>query len=132
MFRLTWTLLVSLLALAAVGCGQNPYETNSVTGVVTLDGAPLPGARVTFFPAGGRPSYGITDENGRYELTYIRDIMGAEAGRHAVSITTEADTLPNGQMPPERIPRRYNAASTLTAEVTEGANEIDFELESKK
>lgn len=132
MLRFNWKLAAVLTLLAASGCGQNPYGTHSVTGTITLDGQPLPSARVMFSPTAGRPSSAITDEQGHYELHYIRDIMGAEAGQHSVSITTEAEPFENGQYPPERIPRHYNAATTLTANVEEGTNEINFELQSKK
>lgn len=123
----------SLLLLALLGCGPS-YDVNSVTGIVTMDGAPLPNARVTFTPPQGRPSTGVTDASGRYELRYVRDTMGAEVGRHAVAITTEfvppvSDV--ETPTPPEKIPARYNTATTLSEEVQAGPNEIDFALESK-
>lgn len=124
---------LSLLLIAALGCGPS-YDVNTVSGIVTMDGAPLPEARVTFTPAQGRPSVGVTDASGRYELRYIRDTMGAEVGSHSVAITTEFEPpvsdVPTPS-PPETIPPRYNSATTLTAEVKAGPNEIDFPLESK-
>lgn len=124
---------LSLLLVAVLGCGPS-YDVNSVTGIVTMDGAPLPSARVTFTPPQGRPSSGVTDASGRYELRYIRDTMGAELGRHAVAITTEfvppASDVETAS-PPEKIPPRYNTATTLTAEVKPGPNEIDFPLDGK-
>lgn len=136
MYRLIKILFLSLLSLATLGCGSSAYDINSVTGVVTMDGKPLPNARVTFTPQDGRPSYGISDESGRYELRYIRDILGAEVGQHTVAITTEYEappiTAPPMEQPPETIPPRYNRATTLTADVQAGSNEFNFDLESKK
>lgn len=124
------------LLVAVLGCGPS-YPVNPVTGIVTMDGTPLPNARVTFIPPQGRPSTGVTDATGRYELRYIRDLRGAEVGRHTVAITTEYEPTPVSEVPtptpspPERIPARYNRATTLTAEVQNGRNEIPFALDSK-
>lgn len=124
---------LSLLLVAVLGCDPS-YAVNSVTGIVTMDGAPLPNARVTFTPPQGRPSTGVTDASGRYELRYIRDTMGAEVGRHSVAITTElpppVSDLPAAP-PKEEIPSRYNSATGLTVEVKAGPNEFDFALDSK-
>jgi hypothetical protein len=47
---------------------------------------------VLFTPEGaGRTSRAITDAEGRYEPASLRDIMGADIGRHAVKITTVTD-----------------------------------------
>ena len=112
MYQLSRILFLLFFSLSLLGCSSNQYDMNFVEGVVTMDGSPLPNARVTFTPKDGRPSYGITDDSGHYELRYIRDIMGAEAGQHTVSITTEHKappvTAPPVEQPPEKIPPRYN------------------------
>lgn len=135
MTKLRYALPALALLLAVSGCGGDPYGLSQVTGVVTMDGAPLPSAAVSFRPASGRPAQGITDQDGRYELIYIRDIRGAEQGAYTVSITTYREASPDpvaGKPKPETIPARYNKQSTLTAEVESGANEINFDLTSSR
>lgn len=128
-FRLI--LLVSIIGLA--GCGSG--DIGHVSGIVKLDGKPLPYARLEFFPQGGGGlSAGITDENGKYELYYGREGMGAEIGEHLVQIRT-AGAGPSqgdyGSKAPEKIPLKYNTNSELIKTVKAGSNVIDFDLDSK-
>ncbi len=119
-----------LIALAAAtGCsGPKPPPLGRVEGIVTLDGSPLAAAAVFFTPDGpGRTSIGLTDADGRYAVTYLRDIHGADLGRHRVRITTATEDS-GGK---ERLPQRYHAKSQLTATVEPGANRHDFALTSK-
>lgn len=127
-----FTLCLCLTAGCGGGAGSDQPDLGTVTGVVTMDGDPLSGVTVTFTPTEGRPSNGVTDEAGKYELGYLRDIKGAVIGTHSVSITTpqEAPTPP-GQKYKDPIPAKYNAQTTLTEEVKAGDNTIDFKLESK-
>ena len=75
--------LCSLVVMGLVGCSSAPDdqpETGPVTGVVLLDDKPLPNARVLFSPtSGGQSSEGTTDENGKFELRYKRDIWGQKS-----------------------------------------------------
>lgn len=76
--------LLLLIPLAVlVGCGEN-YNTSQVTGRITLDGAPIAGASVTFQPVEGgtgMPAVGMTDDNGEYSVT---DMRGGDFGSGAV------------------------------------------------
>lgn len=57
------------LLLAVAGCQPAPPQTTSVTGVVTLDGAPCADAVVTFIPTGettGNGGVGYTDAEGKF------------------------------------------------------------------
>ena len=122
------------ICLATAGCGRDGPELGSVTGTVTLDGTPLPGARVEFQPQAREtsPSYATTDAAGHYELIYGIDQYGAMPGQHAVRITTFAqhnDGEGMAKMVPERVPPRYNAETELIKEVESGDNTIDFPLE---
>jgi len=121
---------LALLAgcLLACGCGDSDRpDLGRVSGRVTLDGQPLPGATVTFTPLqGGRASLDRTDANGDYELLYLRDIRGAIVGRHNVSITTAGE-----ENPEERLPDRYNRESELTEDVQGGSNTFNYELTSE-
>ena len=126
--------VLAVVVLGSVGCGGADYgDLGRVSGTVTMDGTPLPGAQVVFSPANGRPSMGITDAQGKYQLIYIRDTLGAALGEHRVEITTVQESVSDTDAGPvkEPIPAKYNAKTTLTAKVEPGDNEIDFALEAK-
>jgi hypothetical protein len=103
-----------------------------VSGVVTLDGAPVSDAELTFIPSssvtGGAQvssSYGRTDSQGHYTLIYLEDVPGAVVGEHHVQIRAADMT---GR---ERLPKEYNARTTLKCEVKPGRNDdVDFQLKS--
>lgn len=119
---------LALLCLAA-GCGKPDHPPlGRVAGTVTLDGGPLPAAVVVFTPEGpGRSAMATTDTAGRYELSYLRDLKGANVGSHTVRITTAGD----GRGAKETLPPRYHAKTELTAKVEPGSNTLDFSLQSK-
>lgn len=104
--------VIGIPLLLPIGCGSDDQpELGKVSGLVTLDGKPLPHVEITFAPDVGRPSYGETADDGKYELNYVRDIQGAKVGRHTVTIrSTKVD---NSKIKP--------------AEVKPGKNRIDIE-----
>ncbi|QDV27149.1 carboxypeptidase-like regulatory domain-containing protein [Aureliella helgolandensis] len=90
---LTSALLVSFL----VGCGDSLPKTEPVTGMVTLDGAPVPMAMVTFLPddqANGTPATAQTDAEGNFSLTTFNSGDGALAGTYQITVAkySESDT----------------------------------------
>ena len=124
--------LVATLCCVLVGCDAGP-DIAPVTGVVTQDGEPLAGAMIEFQPDSGAPSYGYTDETGRYEIQYQVDRMGALLGHHYVSVTTagektdpKTDTTINV---PESVPTKYNDPTELEFEVKKGKNTFDIAIE---
>lgn len=137
--RLSSLLAATGVLTALAGCsGDDGVELVPVTGVVKLDSQPLANARVVFMPKSGRPSAGMTDAEGRYELFYTVDEPGVLPGPHTISISTfvepDSDTddpvRQKGQ--PESIPSIYNRKSTLTQEITpEHSEPVNFELKSK-
>jgi hypothetical protein len=107
------------------------------SGVVTLDGAPVVEAIVTFsitLPDRDNKAFtavGMTDPQGRFALRTFRPGDGAVEGSHAVTISKS--TMDKGAVVNE-IPARYARFETsgLTADVTKKtANELRFELSSK-
>jgi hypothetical protein len=76
-----------LIALAALGCGDG--KPVRVQGKVTLDGAPLDGATVTFMSSGDsmRPATGYTDQAGVFHLTSFKKDDGAFPGEYRVLVT---------------------------------------------
>jgi hypothetical protein len=136
--------LVVLAPLLALGCNSGP-RVAPVSGRVTMDNKPLPGAKVTFQPIAtegnnypGVGSYGVTDGEGNYTLKLVdNDRPGAVVAEHRVEITLSGD-LPKPdddrtRMDTGKVPRRYNLDSTLRRTVPpEGTKEMNFELTSNK
>lgn len=134
--------LLIFMGLLMTGCyssvGDRP-ELGEVTGVVTLDGRPLPNANVMFHPnseEGGRRSIGVTDESGRYELMYMQGadtVYGAKLGDHIVAISTQRDEDDPKGGSKESVSNRYRGRdSELKATVKKGRNDdVNFELTSK-
>ncbi len=134
-------LLILLVAMTLFGCGSK-YPLAQVEGTITLDGQPLPGARVGFEPKGpgndheaGPGSYGVTDEDGRYRLTTLNGNPGAVVAEHIVWVRTyQGGQSPEGKpivKSPERLPPRYHDRTILTFVVPpEGSTEADFSLTS--
>lgn len=126
-------------AFLAVGCGKPvapPPPLGVVAGSVTLDGQPLPKASLSFVPTGpqGHGSNGVTNDAGRYELTYDGSHGGAVIGSHRVEIRTGGegyDKDGNFFETKERLPAKYHVQTKLTAEVAAGPNEINFDLKSR-
>jgi|GEM_PF-333547 len=82
-------------------CGETEHYA-PVSGVVTLNGSPLKNAKLVFEPIGdssgaapGKPSYGRTNESGRYRLeSFVPKRNGAIVGEHRVRIVTIAAMEP--------------------------------------
>ncbi len=129
---LSTVLFCSLFAF--VGCGKS--DISSVEGTITMDGEPLVGASVTFFPPGGRPSGARTDEDGKYVLNYSGGRKGALPGKNRIKISTQADPYEDEAgnpvaATPETIPMMYNTRTTLEFEVIDGEKNVaDFDLKS--
>lgn len=133
--RLCSCVLLSLLA-GLVGCGGGGAGLTDetlipVSGVVTLDGAPLEGAEIVFEPQGaGGMSFASTNAKGEYSLLYNQQQNGAVAGEHVVRIRkiggpdTNFDTL-------NMLPEKYGEKSTLTATVGADSKTHNFDLTSK-
>ena len=111
-------------------------EIVPVSGVVKLDGQPLDQATVMFVPENGRTAVGLTDASGTYRLQFTEDRWGTLPGSHRVMITTER-AQSGGEGSPviparkELLPKKYNAETELTAQVTADKPAIDFDLTSK-
>jgi hypothetical protein len=138
MRSLKWLAVGALLA-GGLGCGSSENYA-PVSGRVTVNGAPLANADVSFQPMGdadhpnpGRASYGKTDAGGSFTLRVVGlDEKAAAVGKHRVviwlyrgerSVEESASTIQNV------LPERYNLQSELTFEVPEaGADAANFDL----
>lgn len=139
----------------AVGGGDR-QPVHRTSGKITLEGAPVAGATVTFSPKGsGPPATGKTNANGEYKLTTYDAEDGATAGDFVVLVVKssapasvdpdaghdadgsggEGDAMhaaqPAADEPESALPRKYSRVedSDLTATVSAGApNKFDFDL----
>ena len=139
-YRFQFLLLsLCMLLLLSVGCGGDS-NVGQVEGVVRFDGEPVTRAMVSFYPADARASVGFTDQEGHYELQYIKNTKGAVIGEHTVTISTKIDredAPPTSEfggkgreetMPPKYLERKK---SVLVKTVESGRNTINFDLTSE-
>jgi len=130
----SWLLLILLLMQCS--CQQSGPQLGEVTGTVTLDGQPFPGAIVTFISTAesGTTSTGVTDQEGRYRLKFTFKKSGAMVGHNQVKIEYEApsaeDETPRSATKQRSLPAHYQKKGTLSAEVKAGHQVIDFALSS--
>ena len=124
-----------LAAFVAAGCGQSP--TVKVTGTVTIKGQPAENVQVTFLPADGRPATGVTDAQGKFELSTFKPGDGAMPGQQTVTLGEyyppgKPPPMPRGNEPlPSRFPPAYSDTvnSPLKANVERGGkNDFPFEV----
>ena len=90
------TFAAGLLAaglVAVCGCGNSGYT--AVTGVVLLDGEPVPEASVAFVPEDprGEGATGFTDESGRFTMKST-NTDGVKPGKYKVRIQAFAEKAP--------------------------------------
>ncbi|MDX1947430.1 MAG: carboxypeptidase-like regulatory domain-containing protein [Pirellulaceae bacterium] len=128
------TFVAALASISLLGCGGGgPDNLAGVKGRVTLDGQPLPNAVVIYTAlTGGSSAADQTDENGNYELSFVRGIKGAQVGEYAVSISSfshgDPDAIPPVPATPELVPERYNVQTELRQKVEPGTNTCNFDL----
>jgi hypothetical protein len=127
------TIAVSLLF---VGCDK---PATVITGLVLLDGQPIPNATLEFFPVSGkgRVSFAISDANGRYRVdvspTKLKVVITATKVDGKQRGTYSGDGLLSDRVV-DILPERYGyqEKTPLVAEPVEGkTTTIDFVLESK-
>jgi hypothetical protein len=140
---------LGLLVIGLSGCGEGTSQSDTavpVTGTVTLDGKPLPGANLTFIPLladQGQGGVGSTDAAGKYEVKHFRTGKGLEPGKYRVAVsklvlqdgspipagtTSAADLATKDALPPQfSDPNNTN----LSADVASGGKPIDFDLTSR-
>jgi hypothetical protein len=118
------------------GCDRSGLNLAPVSGVVTVNGAPVEKAGVLFMPQSGPFASGTTDAEGKFTLA-TANRPGALVGEHRVAISKTQTT--SWQVPGERLPRyetkhflpqKYASPSTseLTAAVIDDDNHFSFDL----
>jgi len=74
------------------GCGSGGPKIVPVAGTLTHKGKPVANAIVHFTPEHGRPSSGLTDEEGHFTLQYDTAHDGTQVGKSIVSIKARPST----------------------------------------
>jgi hypothetical protein len=103
---------VAAVVLALAGCAKGPPPVTEVSGVVLLDGQPLPQAKVEFVPelsnfGAEMNSTAITDDQGRFTLTCAyKQQSGAVVGKHHV-LVSERPTPGEFRAQDEQTQARY-------------------------
>lgn len=124
--------------VAVAGCGGT-YDA-TVSGVVSLDGNPVPRGTVAFIPAAsGPPAFAPIESSGAYTVKTGRE-AGLPAGEYHVTVTaneapTTQQSATGGPPPPGKplTPAWYRSkeSSGLKFTVAPGNNEINIELTSQ-
>lgn len=85
---LAWHLVTLFLLLlwGATGCGDGRPARVAVSGMVTIDGAPITRGSIKFVPEQGRPSFGQIGPDGHFTLTCYDGKDGALPGKHRVQV----------------------------------------------
>ena len=123
-----------LLATVAVGCGSSKKarELLPVSGSVTLDGKPLQEGEIYFKKTVAGEVDILPIKDGHFEGR-----AGVGPRRVEIYAYHEKEVIPMPGEPPEKtrenyIPARYNAQSTLTAEIAaESSAPLKFEITSR-
>jgi hypothetical protein len=118
-----FAIVVAVLALVFLNTDRRARaddERAAVEGAITLDGKPLPGARVFFHQKDGQFMGAKTNDDGKFR------VKGVPTGTYKVTIELYKDGK-------SLLPRRYAEEDTseLQVEIKKGMNTLDFALRSK-
>jgi hypothetical protein len=123
----------------AIGCNDSPYES-TVSGTVSLDGAPIGPGIVQFVPVGTshNPATGTIQVDGGYELR-TSNKSGLQPGQYQVTVAVyDQPDVAQGERAapgsaPLRTPEKYFSLETTDLEYTvnSGNNTINVELTSQ-
>jgi len=119
--------LVWVACMAAVGCSNQP-EVAPVSGVVNLDGKPLPGGRIMFEPIAlgknkilGKAAIGQIQQDGSFVLTTYKEGDGALIGPHHPVVLENREEDKNSPRGPKIGVVRM---TDTTLEVIEGKDNV--------
>jgi hypothetical protein len=125
--------LFTLILLLASGCSSGPRVV-AVKGTATRGGQPLKNLLLTFYPDGdGRPSSAQTDADGRFDLKYDKDTLGATAGKHKVVVAFRPRSPVEPAFHPEQdaILEKYGkrATTALSVEIPDAGGDLQLKLD---
>ena len=97
--------VAALVSVMFVGCGgSDAPPTAPISGVVMMQGQPVPNVNVTFYPKSGRPATGRTNAEGRFKLTTLKPGDGAVIGTHKIAVTNDASNDASSSPPMPGMP----------------------------
>ncbi len=134
-FHVRCWVLIAFCAALVIGCsGGGGPQTAPVSGTVTYDGQPVAGVKVVFIPkeGGSRNASGVTDAQGRFQLTMFEENDGAVPGEYSVSIS-EATGADLGDISAEDPSAAYGDAmeAAATGEMGADASEEEAKIPAK-
>lgn len=125
--RGTW-LVLTALALVAVGCDDGRPDRVPVSGQVLIDGEPLTHGYVRLVHPTSRPAVGKLDADGRFTLSCYEKGDGAIRGVQQVAIDAKK---PIGEDRLEwHAPKKYASATTsgIEVEITEPTDSLTINI----
>jgi hypothetical protein len=106
------SLVFGIVSALIIGCGGGDLpELGSVSGKVTMDGKPMDGVIIAFFPESGGPSTANVDAEGQYQLSYTEGVAGTKVGPNTVNFS-----WPTGIIGPP-IPSKYAEKSESKVDI---------------
>jgi hypothetical protein len=148
MNSLKWLTLVPCLGLIA-GCSKHDgLERAPITGILTVQGTPLPGATVLFIPVQGSQTQGAgaigtSGPDGKFQVVSSRqDDAGIPPGEYSVAVSRLADpdgtilspeaTQADHPSARETVPAPYSGhASPLKVTIPKEGGEIKVDVPAK-
>lgn len=120
-----WVYFCAVVMFAgALGCGDSAERPDRypVSGSVMYNGKPVSGATVSFWAEGAaRPATGVSDEEGKFQLTMFEPYDGAVAGEHKVTVLkVEESDAPAGS--PEDAMNDPSAMTDMMAQAGAGGD----------
>lgn len=141
-----WLSILPCLGLIA-GCSKHDgLERAPITGLLTVQGQPLPGASVVFTPAKGTPgagAIGVSGPDGKFQVISSRqDDPGIPPGEYSVSVSRLADpdgtvlspeaTQADHPLARETVPGPYSGAgSPLKVSIPKEGGEVKVDVPAK-
>ena len=144
MDRFCLLLFTAIVALIISGCSEDGPAVVPVAGTVTRNSQPVANLRLEFVPVEGRPSWGETDDQGKFKLSYSREMDGAKIGTHTVYVTYnskpstpqeelrwQTEGAPKKPAEAERIEAKYGKLGTspLKVEITKRETNLELKLD---
>jgi len=137
-FAFPVTALGLLVMICFSGCGSGENR-QVMTGEVTWLGKPLEKGVITFYPKGQGDTVGTEILSGKFT---IKQENGAMPGKYRVEIIAfrptgksefDVDQKKQVSIEEQYLPKQYNSASTLEADVADGKdNKFQFDLQAGK
>lgn len=141
--------VVAIICLIApvllAGCSGTSSAGAEATGVITLDGTPLPNAFISLIPKGsGSSAYATSDDQGNFTVNSSGSVTGLAPGEYVVVVeqgeasadeSAESESAGVGEASSGNsiIPKKYlnEGTSDLTVTVSEGEQtSLTLELSS--